>query len=71
MREKGFEVVDFDGEIDEMVSGDHASTANVSEQKFPSTRRGRASLSDFAKEVKGGNRATRRAEAKRIRKAFK
>lgn len=75
MHKKTFEVVEFDGEIDEMLDND--STVELLEcqkeviEKVERVYVKPASLSDFAREVTKGNRKERRAEAKRIRKAFK
>jgi hypothetical protein len=79
MHKKSFEVVEFDGEIDEMLEEDApvGKTMNGDQEGYVyKTQTVNAhnkpwSLSDFAREVKGGNRTERRAEAKKIRKAFK
>lgn len=79
MNKKSFEVVEFNGEIDEMLDNDApvGKTTNGDQEGYVyktqtiNTRNKPWSLSEFAREVSKGSRKERRAEAKRIRKAFK
>ena len=80
MHKKTFELVEFDGEIDEMLGDDYvqvpsehqAEAAERIQSGNPKVDiRGKTPLSEWARGVKGANRKERRAEAKRIRKAFK
>lgn len=80
MHKKTFELVEFTGEIDEMLSDDYVEVPPENRKEAAELIRsgkpkvnihGKTPLSEFAREVKGGNRKERRAEAKRIRKMFK